>query len=101
MHNRVIFMAFVAILWPISFFSQNTVLKHYSVSDGMPSSECYDVIQDTKGYMWIGTDAGVVRYDGYRFKTYNNSNGLVDNTVFKICKLSKILPKNDNNGRVT
>src|ERR1700752_4584165 len=92
MHNGFIIMAIVAILWPISSFSQNTVVKHYSVSDGMPSSECYDVIQDSKGYMWIGTDAGVVRYDGYRFKTYNNSNGLVDNTVFKILE--------DKNGKV-
>lgn len=83
-HNKFIFMMFVAILWPFIFCAQNTVLKHYSVSEGMPSSECYEVMKDSKGYMWIGTDAGVVRYDGYFFKTYNNSSGLLDNTVFKI-----------------
>lgn len=83
-YYKTILMALFAISWPVFFCAQNTVIKHYSVVDGMPSSECYDVMKDQKGYIWIGTDAGVVRYDGYRFKTYNNSKGLFDNTVFKI-----------------
>ncbi len=63
---------------------QNPVIKHYSVNQGLPSSETYYVIQDSKGYLWIATDAGVVKYDGYKFITYNSSKGLPDNTVFKI-----------------
>jgi sensor histidine kinase YesM len=49
-------------------------------------------MQDSKGYLWIATDAGVVKYDGYNFVTYNNSNGLPDNTVFKI--------REDRKGRI-
>lgn len=64
--------------------AQNPVIKHYSVNQGLPSSETYYVIQDSKGYLWIATDAGVVKYDGYKFITYNSSKGLPDNTVFKI-----------------
>lgn len=90
--RKLFLMPFFVLVWPAILFSQNTVIKHYSVIDGMPSSECYDVMKDTKGYMWIGTDAGVVRYDGYRFKTYNSSKGLLDNTVFKILE--------DNHGKV-
>lgn len=71
-------------LMSIISYSQNSVLKHYGVSQGLPSSECYWIMQDSKGYMWIATDAGVVKYDGYKFKTYNSSKGLPDNTVFKI-----------------
>jgi hypothetical protein len=41
-------------------------------------------MQDSRGYLWIATDAGVVKYDGYKFITYNSSKGLPDNTVFKI-----------------
>ena len=65
-------------------YAQSPVIKHYSVNQGLPSSETYYVIQDTKGYLWIATDAGVVKYDGYKFITYNSSKGLPDNTVFKI-----------------
>lgn len=50
----------------------------------MPSSEIYTVIQDSKGYLWFGTDNGVSRYDGYKFKNFDQQDGLSDNTVFKI-----------------
>ncbi len=68
----------------ISIHAQNTVIKHYGVNQGLPSSETYFVTQDSKGYLWIATDAGVAKYDGYQFKTYTTADGLPDNTVFKI-----------------
>ena len=68
----------------MSSHAQNTVIKHYGVNQGLPSSETYFVTQDSKGYLWIATDAGVVKYDGYQFKTYTTADGLPDNTVFKI-----------------
>ncbi len=64
--------------------AQNSVIKNYSVNQGLPSSECYWVTQDSKGFLWVATDAGVVKYDGYKFITYNSTKGLPDNTVFKI-----------------
>ena len=67
-----------------ALLSQNLVLKHYGVNEGLPSSECYWVTQDSRHMLWIGTDGGVVKYDGYKFITYTSSKGLPDNTVFKI-----------------
>jgi ligand-binding sensor domain-containing protein len=61
---------------------QQPVFKNYSVKDGLPSSEVYQVMQDSKGYMWFCTDAGVSRYDGYSFRNFSSRNGLKDNTVF-------------------
>ena len=45
---------------------------------GLPSNEVYDVMQDSKGYIWIGTDRGLARYDGNEIKTYKHpdSKGL-------------------------
>lgn len=54
------------------------------MKDGLPSSECYYVMQDSRKKIWIATDAGVTRYDGYSFTTYNNKKGLPDNTVLRI-----------------
>ena len=82
-----LFKSYITILFCVlNFFiqAQSPVIKHYSVNQGLPSSETYFIIQDTKGYLWIATDAGVVKYDGYKFITYNSSKGLPDNTVFKI-----------------
>lgn len=54
---------------------------HYTTENGLPSSECYEVIQDRNGYIWISTDNGVSRYDGYEFKNYGTEEGLLDKTV--------------------
>ena len=43
----------------------------YETSNGLPSNEIYDVKQDQQGFLWLGTEAGLVRYDGTRFKLYN------------------------------
>ena len=75
---------FILLLIDVTSYSQKIAFKNYSVSDGLPSSEVYMLTQDTKGYMWFCTDAGVCKYDGYSFKTYTSENGLPDNTIFNL-----------------
>lgn len=70
-------------------FSQSHVYKNYGVEDGLPSSEVYSAFQDSKGYMWFATDAGVSRFNGYEFQTFDVSDGLTDNTVFLITEDKK------------
>lgn len=41
--------------------------------DNIPSQEVYRIVQDEKGYIWIGCNAGLFRYDGDRFKHYLNA----------------------------
>ncbi len=57
---------------------------HFSIENGLPSSETYFVHQDRKGYIWICTDRGVARYDGFNFRFFTTADGLVDNVVFEI-----------------
>ncbi len=57
--------------------------QHYTVNEGMPSSQVYDIIQDDKGYLWFATDRGVCRFNGYRFESFGLLDGLTDNTVFQ------------------
>ena len=59
-------------------------LKHYTVEDGLPSSEVYQVKQDSKGYIWFATGNGVSRFNGYEFENFSLKDGLPDNTVFEI-----------------
>ena len=40
---------------------------------GLPSNEIRRVFQDKEGFMWFGSIDGLIRYDGYEFKTYRNS----------------------------
>ena len=50
--------------------SATTPYKTYSVGDGMPNSTIKAICQDTLGYIWLGTRDGLVRFDGYEFRTY-------------------------------
>lgn len=48
---------------------------YYSISDdnGLPSNEVYDMFQDSIGFMWLGTNAGLYRYDGTDFMLINSA----------------------------
>ncbi|MBA3665488.1 MAG: histidine kinase [Bacteroidetes bacterium] len=70
------------VLCNTAFFGQFDKLRNYNVKDGLPSSDVYSIIQDSKGYIWITGDMGVSRFDGYKFKNFSTQNGLPDNTVF-------------------
>ncbi len=45
-------------------------MQHFSDRDGLPNMTIYDILQDNKGYIWLGTDGGIVRYDGAQFDVF-------------------------------
>lgn len=46
--------------------------RRISVQDGLPSSDVYCILQDDDGFMWIGTRAGLCRFDGYNFYHFSS-----------------------------
>lgn len=53
--------------------SQQRFFHHFSVSDGLPNYSVISLTQDSSGFMWMGTTAGLCRYDGRRFKVYRHN----------------------------
>lgn len=43
-------------------------LTHITRKEGLPQSSVRAVAMDPRGFVWIGTEKGIARYDGYRFK---------------------------------
>ncbi|MEP7265280.1 MAG: two-component regulator propeller domain-containing protein, partial [Bacteroidota bacterium] len=78
------FFFYCNIFIPGKAFSQSGSFHHYTTSDGLSSSIVYNCLQDSKGYIWFSTDAGVCRFDGKRFEQFTSNNGLSDNEVFRI-----------------
>ncbi len=76
------FLIFLLGLGIYKTLAQEPVFRHYSTPEGLPSPETYMAMQDSEGYMWIATDHGVSRFDGYEFETFTTDNGLNGNTVF-------------------
>lgn len=56
--------------------------RQYTTDDGLASSEVYCIVQDRQGYIWISTDNGVSRFDGYSFRNYGVKEGLKENVIF-------------------
>jgi len=77
-----LFLCFIVLaLTPLWVKSQEYVYKNYDVPDGLPSSETYQCLQDSKGYIWCATDNGVSRFDGYKFVNFDAKQGLTHSTV--------------------
>ena len=75
------------LFWISQIYAQQHPQPHfrnYNTDHGLPSSEVYCAFQDSKGYLWFGTDNGAARFDGYQFKTYGAKEGLKGNVVFEI-----------------
>ena len=81
---KTLFLICLAILFSLHGAAQSFTVRHYGMAEGMPSSEVYDVFQDSKGFIWFATDNGVVRFDGLEMKTYRAAEGLEDPVVFGI-----------------
>ncbi len=67
-------------------------LRNFSTNDGLAGMMTYDVLQDSKDQLWIATNSGVSRFDGYDFQNFYVVDGLEDSEVLKI--------KEDRQGRI-
>lgn len=66
--------------------AQRLPLQRYSVEDGLPQSTVLRAIQDSRGYLWIGTQSGVCRFDGLTFTTYSRSDGCGETDVIALAE---------------
>ena len=72
---------FLFLLSASYLLSQKLYIKNYTTDDGLPSSQVWCSLQDSKGYIWFGTTGGLARFDGAKFIVYTVEDGLVNNVV--------------------
>jgi PAS domain S-box-containing protein len=64
--------------------------EHITIEDGLSQNAGLIIFQDSKGYLWIGTQDGLNRYDGYNFKIYkhdpDNPNSISHNSILAIAE---------------
>lgn len=80
---KLIFLLFLTPLCNIRGAAQ-VAFHNFNSNDGLPSNEIYSEYQDHDGFMWFATDHGIVKYNGYNFRTFTTADGLTDNTVLEI-----------------
>ena len=93
-NRRIKMLAMVCILFSVSISTSyaNIVnsynFKNITVEDGLSQSTVETIYQDSKGYIWIGTNDGLDRYNGYDFKYYkhdkDDDNSIANNYIVDI-----------------
>src|SRR6185436_9465972 len=49
--------------------------EHLTMRDGLSQSTVMSILQDSQGYLWLGTESGLNRYDGYSIREYRRERG--------------------------
>lgn len=66
-------------------FAQQYIFRNYSVKEGIAQSQVYCMLQDSRGFLWMGTrGGGLTRFDGINFTSYTTKNGLPNNYILSI-----------------
>ncbi|MFC2138825.1 two-component regulator propeller domain-containing protein, partial [Bacteroidota bacterium] len=73
----------------ILLFAENDLnisFKHLTTNEGLSQSRINCIFQDSRGFIWIGTDDGLNLYNGYGITIFNNTtqNSISGNYVFDI-----------------
>ena len=69
-----IFILFISINFDTVAQPKNYFINNISVEQGLPGENVRVILEDSKGFIWIGIDdIGLCRYDGNRFILYNNN----------------------------
>jgi streptogramin lyase len=55
--------------------------RHYGIPEGLPTEMVECAFQDSRGFMWFGTEHGAARFDGHEFKTYLANKSLPINKI--------------------
>src|SRR5580700_5232305 len=61
--------------------AQKVFFEQLTTAEGLPSDYVNTVFEDSKGFLWIGTDKGACCYKGRQFFYFNKDNGLTSNFI--------------------
>ncbi|NOZ62182.1 MAG: hypothetical protein GXO74_10910 [Calditrichaeota bacterium] len=71
-----------------TFDPQSVLFENFSIDDGLSQSSLTCLLQDSKGFLWIGSGDGLNRYDGRSFTVFSarkdDSSGLSNNIIWRL-----------------
>ncbi|RMG57427.1 MAG: hybrid sensor histidine kinase/response regulator [Bacteroidetes bacterium] len=66
---------------PARFFNP----RYFTTDEGLSQNEVTCILQDRRGFLWVGTRGGLNRFDGHTFKVFQNqvgdANSLINNSI--------------------
>ncbi len=61
--------------------AQSYPFRIYGLEQGLPQSSARCFVQDNYGFLWVGTQVGLARFDGLKFKVFTVDEGLAANDI--------------------
>ena len=84
------FFVIASLFFFVSYFNgsyaQHAYARHLTIKDGLPSNTVRSIFKDSRGVLWIGTDAGLCTFDGRDFKRFPLLNENRSNKVWAIAE---------------
>src|ERR1700739_779099 len=71
-----LFAAILVVLGAPTLSAQRYNFKFYGEEEGLQNLSVQVLLQDRAGFLWVGTQNGLFRYDGSRFNAFGKQNGL-------------------------
>jgi len=94
--KHLLFYIFLVFSLSISGQVKKSLFKNYSVQNGLNDEKIHTIHQDQNGFIWLGTDYGVVNFDAYSFKRLD----LYDSISYTLNKSLIRTIKEDNDGNI-
>lgn len=80
--SQFLFLLLAAAVLPA--FAQQLPFQHYAQKEGLGSLAITALAQDGKGYIWVGTENGLYRYNGAEFRRYGAAEGLLEPPIYAL-----------------
>jgi len=78
---RTILITFLFLMLSLTADAQLKVTEHLLINNGLSNNYITDLIQDDKGQLWVGTESGLYKYDGFHFHGYNTANSSLNSNM--------------------
>lgn len=82
-----IYLFILFFLTTVCSFGQKMFSTSYTMNDGLSANRIYSIVQDSCGFIWIGTDDGLNRFDGIHFKNYQFSDIISETSSNSVRKI--------------
>ena len=80
--GAVILLVWLAV--PVGAWAQSLPLRCWTIADGLAQSVANVLLEDSRGYVWIGTASGLSRFDGQEFVNFDVEHGLPSSRIYEL-----------------
>ncbi|MBS4041730.1 MAG: histidine kinase [Flavobacteriales bacterium] len=70
------FHLFILFVYWQNWYAQNVHFEHITLSSGLPSEQIYDIFKCSRGFIWLATNDGLIKFDGTNYHVIVNASEL-------------------------